>query len=94
MKFKKAIPYGINIEATINGGFIVTFGCVKLAYGDLKGLRKDLDEYLADPGKVAEEYKKAVPNQRPDQPANARGLTGQAQQRQGIYPGAIITERG
>lgn len=62
MKFEKAIPYGIKIEPTINGGFIVSVGCsVTLAFGDLKQLRKASEEYFADPKKVHEEYKKAAP---------------------------------
>jgi len=77
MKFKKAIAHSVQIDPTINGGFIVTVGCVNLAFGGLKDLRKAMDEYLADPKKVMDEYEAGVdagnPTQMPDQTSLGAG---------------------
>ena len=97
MEFKKAIPYGIRIDPTINGGFIVTIGCsVTLAYGDLKQLRKASEEYFADPEKVEKEYSKArheqMPEVGPGNPPQAPA-TGLGSALAGLHPAGMVHER-
>jgi hypothetical protein len=60
MEFKKAIPYNVVIEATINGGFLVGVGCVNLVYTDTAKLTKDLAEYLKDPDGVVKKHNLAT----------------------------------
>ena len=56
MKFKKAIPYDIKIQATPNDGFIVEVGCIKVAYSDWPELIRDLSEYFENPKEVEKQY--------------------------------------
>ncbi len=60
MRFIYTIPHNITIEAASNGGFLVTVGCAKLAYGGSKKEKNRLiDElyiYLRDPSKTITAY--------------------------------------
>ena len=56
MNFGKAIQYNIRIEPTVNDGFIVEVGCVRLVYTDKKDLVADLEAYLDNPERLEKEY--------------------------------------
>lgn len=56
MKFKKSIPYQILIDPTPNNGFIVTCGCVKVAYSNFSSLLADLASYFANPEEIEKQY--------------------------------------
>ena len=64
MKFKQSIRYDINIKPTPNNGFIVTVGCVQVAYSNFSSLVQDLTEYLADPDTIERQYMADI--QKPD----------------------------
>ena len=55
--FKKAIPYGVSITPSHNGGFLVEVGCVNLVYEFIPELLDDLRQYLEDPGRMVRKYK-------------------------------------
>ena len=59
MKFGKAIPCNIRIEATANMGFDVHVGCVHLSFSDKAILLDALADYLNDPKGVEEKYNNA-----------------------------------
>jgi len=61
MNFGKVIKHNILIEASGNYGFIVTVGCGKFAFRDVKGLLEGLEEYLYDPVVSEERYNKNNP---------------------------------
>lgn len=56
MKFKKSIPYKIEIDPTPNGGFICKIGCVTLAYAGYTQLIRDLTAYFENPEDVEKQY--------------------------------------
>lgn len=60
MKFKKAIPYDIKIQATPNNGFIVEVGCAKFAYAGNEQLIRDLTAYLLDPEGFEKQYNEDI----------------------------------
>lgn len=71
MKFKIAIPYQIIIDATHNGGFIVTVGCARMGYSTKEALLSDLEEYIDNPKFVEDSYNKCCGNRLqpvPEQP--------------------------
>ena len=59
MKFGKAIPCNIRIEATANMGFDVHVGCFHGSFSDKAILLDALADYLNDPKGVEEQYNKA-----------------------------------
>ena len=64
----------VTIDAALNG-FIVHVGCQTLVFNSAAILLKELDEYLADPGKKeAEARKTALHKQLFDQPCNPSGV--------------------
>lgn len=60
MEFGKIIKYKIVIDASSNQGFLVSVGCVHLAYSNKKDLLRDLEEYLDDPDGFEKEYDKGA----------------------------------
>ena len=56
IQFSRRIPRMIRIEASANGGFLVTLGCCRLAYTNHSDLLEDLSEYLDDPKGFEREY--------------------------------------
>ena len=62
MKFKKAIPYDIKIQATPNNGLIVIVGCAKFAYAGHDQLFRDLAAYFENPEDVEKQYNDDIAN--------------------------------
>jgi hypothetical protein len=56
LNFKRAIPRGISIEPTHNGGFFVTTGCCRLCFADANSLCAGLREYLENPDLFEKQY--------------------------------------
>lgn len=92
MEFKRAIPYRITIDPTINGGFIVEVGCVKVAYASPEALIKDLAEYLKNPVEVEKEYKKSIKSLSQVQVGPMPTGIGLNQQWGAPYPGAALRQ--
>ena len=69
MKLGKAIPYNLTIEASMNNGFIVTAGCIKLSFS--KDEKSDLidtfHDYINDPEAFEKRVMKALGNDVPDE---------------------------
>lgn len=56
MKLGKRIKYKIEIDPTLNYGFVVKVGCGLFAFSNAKDLQTGLDEYLKNPEKFEKEY--------------------------------------
>jgi hypothetical protein len=85
MQLKKDTKYDIHIEPMINGSYIVSIGCARLAFGDRTALTNAFLEYMADPLKVETRYNAAVGSPQPEQPRTAMIDTG-AELKQPIDP--------
>jgi len=56
MKFGRAIPYDVHIEATANMAFAVHVGCCHVVFTDAETMVDALTEYLLEPKRVEREY--------------------------------------
>lgn len=60
MKFYKIVPYPVNINPTLNQGFVVQVGCEALAFSTAEALLGFLTEYFRNPQAVVAAYEEST----------------------------------